>query len=278
MSMRGSPRVSRGATVDARRFGWDRALVATLRHSSMPWDEPLPGIALTDVRVFGARDRLSLLGQFAAHQALLQFAGVADGELDPSEWAVVQKRGSDVRLLRVSARACDPTLAPPVLTIAQQFAELVGAELEILSQSWARADAIYAEAFARLQRDAAADLRWLRRAATGSIASRDPTRCAPSTAVSGGPRTTAQSRWSGTPGWTARFAPSSCGATHRWSAIPRSARGSTTAPPNRRSSRSVFWPRRPRVVMSSWLPSLRPSTKAPVRSSTFSRAAVTERG
>jgi len=156
--------------VDARAFGWDRALVATFRHASLPWEEPLAATPLAEVRELGARDRLSLLAQFAAHQALLQFAGIADGEFDPSEWAVVQKRGSDVRLVRVSARACDPSLAPPVLTLAQQFAEQTGAELDLLRQSWARADAIYAEAFARVSRDAAADLRWMRRSACGAIA------------------------------------------------------------------------------------------------------------
>jgi DNA-binding NtrC family response regulator len=156
--------------VDARAFGWDRALVATLRHSSLPWDEALAVTPLSEARELGARDRLSLLAQFAAHEAMLQFAGIADGEFDPAEWAVVQKRGSDVRLLRVAARACDPSLAPPVLTLAQQFAEQTGAELDMLRQSWARADAIYAEAFARVTRDAAADVRWMRRAACGSIA------------------------------------------------------------------------------------------------------------
>ena len=172
MTMRGVS--GRGAVIDARSFGWDRALIATLRHSTLPWDEPLAATPLTALRSLGARDRLSLLGQLAAHEALLQFAGIADGELDPAEWSVVQKRGSDVRLIRVAARACDPSLAPPVLTIAQQFAELAGAELEVLSQSWARADAIYAEVFARVSRDVAADLRWLKRAACGAIASPGP--------------------------------------------------------------------------------------------------------
>jgi DNA-binding NtrC family response regulator/tetratricopeptide (TPR) repeat protein len=171
MNMRGSARAGRTPSViRADAFGWDRALVATLRHASLPWDESLVTTPLADVRELGARDRLSLLAQFAAHEALLQFAGVADGELDPAEWAVAQKRGSDVRLVRVAARACDPSLAPPVLTLAQQFAEQIGAELDLLRQSWARADAIYAEAFARVSRDAAADLRWMRRAACGAIA------------------------------------------------------------------------------------------------------------
>ena len=172
MKMRGGGR--RESCLDARAFGWDAALVATLRHASLPWTEPLPLTPLADSSKAGARDRLSLLAQFAAHQALLQFAGIADGDFDPAEWAVVQKRGADVRLIRVAARACDPSSAPPVITLAQKFAEAVGAELEILAQSWARADAIYAEAFARLERDAAADLRWARHAAHGSIAAPGP--------------------------------------------------------------------------------------------------------
>ncbi|HEV7768077.1 MAG TPA: sigma 54-interacting transcriptional regulator [Thermoanaerobaculia bacterium] len=145
-------------------------MIATLRHASLPWAESLAATPLAEVRELGSRDRLSLLAQFAAHEALLQFAGIADGEFDPAEWAVAQKRGSDVRLLRVAARACDPSPAPPVLTLAQQFAEQVGAELDTLRQSWARADAIYADAFARVSRDIAVDLRWMRRAACGAIA------------------------------------------------------------------------------------------------------------
>ncbi|HUR80685.1 MAG TPA: hypothetical protein VM733_07955, partial [Thermoanaerobaculia bacterium] len=169
MKMRGASR--RETCIDPRSFGWDPALVATLRHSSLPFGEPLPLAPLGDI---GRRDRLSLLGQFAAHQALLQFAGLADGDFDAGEWAVVQKRGADIRLVRIGARACDPTDAPPVLTLAQQFAEQIGAELETLAQSWARADAIYADVFARVTKDAAADLRWLRKSACGSIAAPGP--------------------------------------------------------------------------------------------------------
>jgi DNA-binding NtrC family response regulator/tetratricopeptide (TPR) repeat protein len=175
MTMRGSTR--RGSTVSvvaASSFAWDNAVIATLRHASLPWDEPLPATPLPALGDLGARDRFSLLAQFAAHQALLQFAGIADGELEPAEWAVVQKRGSDVRLIRVAERSCDASLAPPVLTLAQQFAEQVGAELDVLRQSWARADSIYAEAFARVARDAAADVRWMRRAARGAIAAPGP--------------------------------------------------------------------------------------------------------
>ncbi|HYI13410.1 MAG TPA: sigma 54-interacting transcriptional regulator [Thermoanaerobaculia bacterium] len=168
MSMKGTVR---RWPVSASAFAWNRALLATLRHSSLPFEETLAATPLPEARHLGPRDRLSLLGQFAAHQALLQFAGLADGELDPAEWAVVAKRGSDVRLVRIAASSCDASAAPPVLTLAQRFAEQVGAELDILSQSWARADAIYAEAFARLSRDIAADLRWLRQSACGKLVS-----------------------------------------------------------------------------------------------------------
>jgi two-component system, NtrC family, response regulator AtoC len=175
MTMRGGSRRHRDAlVVDVRAFGWDRALLATLRHCSLPFGETVAATPLAELRDTGTRDRLSLLAQFAAHQALLQFAGVADGELDPAEWAVVQKRGSDVRLIRVAARACDPSIAPPVVALAHEFAQIAGADLPILTQPWARADAIYAEAFARVARDIAADLKWMRRAACGAIASPGP--------------------------------------------------------------------------------------------------------
>jgi DNA-binding NtrC family response regulator len=155
-----------------RHFAWDHALVATLRHSTLPWEETLALTPLADARSLGARDRLSLLAQFTAHHALLQFAGIADGELDPAEWAFVQKRGHDVRLVRTAARAVSES--PPALTLAQQFAEQVGASLDVLRQSWARADAVYAEAYQRLTAGAAADLRWMKRAACGAIAAPGP--------------------------------------------------------------------------------------------------------
>jgi len=175
MSMRVSrPRSNTGDKATLRHFAWERALVATLRHSTLAWDEALAATLLAGARELGSRDRLSLLAQYAAHQSLLQFAGIADGELDPAEWAFVQKRGSDVRLVRVAARAVDPAVAPPALTLAQQFADHVGATLDVLQQSWARADAVYAEAYQKLTAGAAADLRWMRRSACGAIAAPGP--------------------------------------------------------------------------------------------------------
>jgi two-component system NtrC family response regulator len=170
MSMRGSVRRARPRlTIDLRAFGWDRAVTATLRHSTLPWSEPLDATPLAECTDLGARDRLSLVAQFAAHQALLQFAGVSDGDCDPAEWAVVRKRGVDCRLLRVRGRSGvdDP---PPALTLIQQFAEAVGAaQLETLRQSWGRAESVYQEIDARLRKDAAADLRWMRAAAAGEV-------------------------------------------------------------------------------------------------------------
>src|ERR1041384_326324 len=119
MTMRGTPRrASDALEVSLRDFAWPRAQRATLRHSTLPWSDATRATPLASVTQLGARDRLSLLAQFAAHQSFLQFAAISDGEVDASEWAVEQKRGSDCRLIRVAAREIDE--APPVLTLAQQ--------------------------------------------------------------------------------------------------------------------------------------------------------------
>ncbi|HSP35530.1 MAG TPA: hypothetical protein VLU46_14560, partial [Thermoanaerobaculia bacterium] len=170
MAMRGSgPRARFPITIDVRAFGWDRAIVATLRHSTVGC-ETVDAVPLHSLRDPGKRDRLSLLGQFCAHEALLQFAGVADTAFDASEWAVVQKRGVDCRLVRTAARRAtgDPV---PILTIVEQFAHAVDAPpLDVLRQSSARAEAVYCDIDARLRSDATADLRWFRAAALGQIA------------------------------------------------------------------------------------------------------------
>src|SRR5689334_18458855 len=90
VSMRGaSRRGSDPADVSLQSFAWPRATMATLCHSTLPWSESAPAASpLSHLRSLGARDRLSLTGQFAAHLALLQFARIADGEFDAAEWAV----------------------------------------------------------------------------------------------------------------------------------------------------------------------------------------------
>jgi DNA-binding NtrC family response regulator len=172
MGMRGAVRAAK-TTIEPGGFGWGAAASAVLRHSTLPWREPLSAVALAQLPPLGGRDRLSLVAQFAAHQALLQFAGVADGACDPAEWAVVQRRGSDARLVRVAARASSD--APPALTLVQQFAQRIGAPpLDALRQSWGRPEAVYCEIHQRLRQDAAADLGWMRAAAAGEIASPAP--------------------------------------------------------------------------------------------------------
>jgi DNA-binding NtrC family response regulator len=170
--MRGGSRRARPqASVELQKFGWDRALIATLRHATLPFHENVDAAPIAECHDLGARDKLSLVAQLAAHEAFLQFAGVGDGECDPREWAVVRKRGSDCRLVRIAARA--PTAdGPPALTIAQQFAEAIGVEdVDTLRHSWGRAEMVYQEIDARLRAGAAADLRWMRCAAWGEIAS-----------------------------------------------------------------------------------------------------------
>src|SRR5204863_7154999 len=106
---------------------------------------------------------------FAAHQAFLQFASIADAEFIADEWRVARKRGSDCRLVRIAARRPDPATAPPVLTLIHQFADAIDAPaLDVLRQSWGRAESVYAEVHRRLREDVAADSRWMQSAAAGS--------------------------------------------------------------------------------------------------------------
>src|SRR5512141_1478484 len=104
MAMRESSRATR-VSVEPAAVGWGREVAAVLRHSTLPWREPLAAVPLSEAPAFGGRDRLSLVAQFAAHQAFLQFAAAGDGEFDVAEWGVVQRRGRDARLVRLAARA-----------------------------------------------------------------------------------------------------------------------------------------------------------------------------
>src|SRR5437762_8837486 len=143
MAMRSAVRGAR-TSIEPSAFGWGVTVAAVLRHSTLPWRDAVDAVPLAALPALGGRDRLSLVAQFAAHQALLQFAGVADGACEKTEWAVVQRRGADTRLVRLAARAATDT--PPALTLVQQFAEAVGAPaIDALKQSWGRPEAIYCE-------------------------------------------------------------------------------------------------------------------------------------
>ncbi|HUJ14054.1 MAG TPA: sigma 54-interacting transcriptional regulator [Thermoanaerobaculia bacterium] len=164
--MRGSAR--RAITVDVPNFGWDRAVVSVLHHSTFAWNDAIAAEPLASLKDLGDRDRLSLTGQFAAHLAFLQFAGIGDLTFDIDEWAVVRKRGSDCRLVRTRATKIDEP--PPVLTSIQEFASAIGAPpLDVLRQSWGRAETAYHEIEWRFRADAAADHRWLRASAAGAV-------------------------------------------------------------------------------------------------------------
>ncbi|MFZ2490123.1 MAG: hypothetical protein WA208_01430, partial [Thermoanaerobaculia bacterium] len=74
MTTRGATRRTRATFhVDARAFAWSRWTAATLTHVSLPWGERIAGLPLGEAATsLGERDRLSLLAQFAAHQAFLR--------------------------------------------------------------------------------------------------------------------------------------------------------------------------------------------------------------
>ena len=179
VSMRGASRRGSDAVgVSLNNFAWPRATMAVLRHPTLPWNErfathiELSATPLAEIRNAGARDRLSLAGQFAAHIAVLQFAGISDVDFDPGEWAVIRKRGSDWRLVRIAARAAEAEASPTALQHVQQFADAVAVpSLDVLRQSWTRAESVFAEVFHRLRSDATADMRWLQHCAAGEILS-----------------------------------------------------------------------------------------------------------
>ena len=177
--MRGaSRRAGETVKVSLREFGFDAATIATLRHCSLPWfDEfaaeiEVAGAPLSSMRDCGARDRLSLMAQYAAHHAFLRFAGIADRAFRDDDWLAVRKRGSDCRLVRIRASSCTPEEAPPFVTLAQQLDHFLDLPaIDSLQQSWVRPETVYAEVDGKLRADAAADARWTRRSACGEITS-----------------------------------------------------------------------------------------------------------
>jgi len=158
--------------------GWTAAQAATLRHTSLPWGDFAPteteGISLSECRSRGRRDLLSAIAQFAAHLSFLRFAGIQDNAFDPDDWRILLKRGEDCRLLRVRAPA-NRHSEVPVLSLIQQMAEMiVSPPLDVLSQTWAKSESVFREAWSQLGTDAAADRRWVRACATGRVLSPGP--------------------------------------------------------------------------------------------------------
>ena len=162
------------ATVSVESFDWPASLVATVRHPTLPWfpavdDDPADATPLSSVSRIGERDALSILGQFAGYLAFARFAGIGTSVFDPAEWGVVQKRGHDTRLVRLTShpsRSTDEILA---ITLLDSLASRLSAPpLDALRQSWAKPESIYAEIHRRL-RATAADRSWFSRAAVGTI-------------------------------------------------------------------------------------------------------------
>ena len=167
--------------VSKQEFGWDRWITSTLDHPTLPWfgengaNPTLDITPLTQLGPLGSRDRLSLLGQFAAHEALLVFAGIPEKLFSPSEWGVIRKRGHDCRLVRLAASPVDADDAPPPISMVDDFAAAIDCPaLAVLRHSWMKPEAVYRYVHLRLRSDATADLRWLRRAALGTIRAPGP--------------------------------------------------------------------------------------------------------
>lgn len=176
MSLRGAARADKIA-VSLSDFGWGAERIALLDHSTLPWyggfgeTMELAATPLTALTSLGGRDALSLVGQYAAHVAYLQFAGIAEHEFDASDWAVVRKRGADVRLVRIRASAAQGEGESPALTLIGSLAKVVAApRLESIGRSWGSGDAVYREVRRRLATETA-DLSWLTRSACGILAS-----------------------------------------------------------------------------------------------------------
>ncbi len=183
MSMRRpEARSKRPLHLEVSEFGWSPFVIATFRHSSLPWDAAarssgwdVAGRPLAESRTSGKRDALSMAGQYAAHLAWLRFCGITDPCFDPEEWVVEKNRGEDCRLVRIRAPKDGSSDEFVPLSLLQAFTEYVGApELEILRQTSAKPEAVYHEVHRRLRREPSATTVWLRRAASGAVLAPGP--------------------------------------------------------------------------------------------------------
>ncbi|MGK2856106.1 MAG: hypothetical protein ACSLFQ_02745, partial [Thermoanaerobaculia bacterium] len=160
--------------MSAQSFGWPASLVATLRHSTLPWfpaanDDAAEATPLSAAGRIGERDALSILGQFAGYLAFARFAGVSTGAFNPTEWGIEQKRGRDTRLVRLLSPPSRPDEEGLAVTLLETLASRLSAPpLESLRQSWTKPESVYAEIH-RMLRTGAADRSWFSRAAFGRI-------------------------------------------------------------------------------------------------------------
>ncbi|HVT45908.1 MAG TPA: sigma 54-interacting transcriptional regulator [Thermoanaerobaculia bacterium] len=172
---RGNARKRSLARVALAEFGWEPAVIAALRHSTLPWTDEqqteieLEATPLESAGSIGRRDAFSLLGQYAAHLAFLRQLALDDAHFDPSEWGIGLKRGTDCRLVRLRGVQSSAGDTPP-LTLLEAFAAQVGApRLATFDQSWAKPEAVYHELHTLLRGDIAADLSWFHAAAVGVV-------------------------------------------------------------------------------------------------------------
>src|SRR5687767_9629344 len=136
--------------VPFHEFGWDPGRRAALEHCTLPWFEVSEGEKSFDARTLdhaarlGSRDRLSLLGQFAAHCAFLRFAGISPGEFQPGDWIFTRDRGTDPRLIRVRASSTNGFGEIPPVSLIESFgATLKVQSLDVFRHSWAKPESAY---------------------------------------------------------------------------------------------------------------------------------------
>jgi DNA-binding NtrC family response regulator len=161
--------------VSLTEFGWDPAVIATLRHCTLPWCEDagetlrIEGTPFTECATRGTRDRLSILGQYAAHLAFLKFAGIADSSFRPEDWMVVFRRNEDCRLVRVRAQRSESDEDAELSLVQSAASVLAAPALPIFKQSWGKTEHVYHEIDRLLRNESRADISWFRRSATGSV-------------------------------------------------------------------------------------------------------------
>ena len=146
----------------------DAAFAAVSFHSTTPLelhDGERELISLGEIS-WSASDAVSLVGQYAAHLALLRLCGITE-RFDATEWQVIRRKAADPRLIRVRQNSdVEPTSE---LTAIDEFRATVGgAALDTLDASWGRSDDVFIECFERL-RDRGANASALASAAAGVV-------------------------------------------------------------------------------------------------------------